>query len=40
MRDKCAKIDIKLKHDFMNINTNRTRHNKHMAPLKPALRVR
>jgi hypothetical protein len=39
MRDKCAKIDIKLKHNFMNINTNRARHNEHMEPPKPALQV-
>jgi hypothetical protein len=40
MRDKCAKTDIKLKHNFTNINANRARHNEHMAPLEPALRVR
>jgi hypothetical protein len=31
MSDKCAKIDIKLKHNFMNKNANRARHNEHMA---------
>jgi hypothetical protein len=40
MRDKCAKIDIKLKYNFMNINANRARHNEHMAPPVPALWVR
>jgi hypothetical protein len=34
------KIDIKLKHNFMNINTNQARHNEHMVPPEPALRVR
>jgi hypothetical protein len=40
MRDKCVKTDIKLKHNFMIINANQRRQNEHMAPLKPALRVR
>jgi hypothetical protein len=37
MWDKYAKIDIKLKHNLMDINTNRVRHNEHVVPLKPAL---
>jgi hypothetical protein len=32
MRDKCVKIDIKLKHNFMNINAYRARHNEPVAP--------
>jgi hypothetical protein len=26
-----------LKHNFININVNRARHNEHMVPLEPAL---
>jgi hypothetical protein len=37
MRDKCVKIDIKLKHNFMNINANQMRHNEHVVPPEPAL---
>jgi hypothetical protein len=40
MRDKYAKTVIKMKHNFMNINTNRARQNEHMVPLEPALQVR
>jgi hypothetical protein len=39
MRDKCAKTDIKLKHNFMNINANWVRHNEHMAPLEHTFHV-
>jgi hypothetical protein len=39
MMDKCAKIDIKLKYNFMNINAKRVRHNEHMMPPEPALQV-
>jgi hypothetical protein len=39
MRDKYAKIDIKLKHNFMNIIAYRAGHNDLMAPPKPAPRV-
>jgi hypothetical protein len=39
MRDKCAKTDIKLKHNSMNINANWARHNEHMVPPEFALWV-
>jgi hypothetical protein len=32
MRDKCAKIEIKLKHNFMNIIAYRVRYNEPVAP--------
>jgi hypothetical protein len=35
MRGKCAKIDIKLKHNSMNINTNWAMHNEQ----EPSLRI-
>jgi hypothetical protein len=39
MRDKYTKIDIKLNHNFMDINTNRARYNEHMTPPESVLRV-
>jgi hypothetical protein len=39
MRDKYAKIDIKLKHNFMNIIAYRAGHNDLMAPPEPAPRA-
>jgi hypothetical protein len=39
MRDKCVKIDIKLKHNSMSINANRARHNEHVVPPEPALQA-
>jgi hypothetical protein len=32
MRDKCAKTEIKLKHNFMNIIAYRVRYNEPVAP--------
>jgi hypothetical protein len=40
MRDKYAKIDIKLNHNSMNIIAYLVRHNEHLVPLKPASRAR
>jgi hypothetical protein len=39
MRDKCAKTDIKLKHNTMNIIAYWARHNEHVVPPEPAPRV-
>jgi hypothetical protein len=39
MRDRCAKIDIKLKHNSMNIIVYRMRNNKSVASPEPAARV-
>jgi hypothetical protein len=39
MRDKCAKRDIKLKHNSINIIAYRARHNELVAPPEPALWV-
>jgi hypothetical protein len=39
MRDKYAKRDIKLKHNFMNIIIYMVRHNEHVVPPEPTRRV-
>jgi hypothetical protein len=39
MRDKCAKRDIKLKHNSMNRIACRARHNELVAPPEPTPRV-
>jgi hypothetical protein len=39
MRDKYAKRDIKLEHNFMNIIAYRVRQNKHVTPSEPAPQV-
>jgi hypothetical protein len=35
MRGECTKVDIKLKHNSMNIIAYRVRHNEHVVPPEP-----